>query len=409
MSKAIVQAESQVFIDQLDLNVTVPIVAMVCKKWDINDAIGRYLSIDFLKYDSKSMINNSEQVVTMALNAFHDPHPRVRWAAIDAIARLSVDLGSHLQVRYHTRVLPALASAMDDFENPRVQMYAYRLENDDGVSLWFTSKKALVISIFVSMLFLLVRLEELYLFKEHDLVAQVIEAHAVSAVIHFSENCTPDILAPFLDGIVSKLHVLLQSGKKRVKEAALAALALYGRVAKQCCEEVLRYKYYSEVLCSSMVVKLARRSYETSLPFFIEACNDENSDVRQAAAYGLGVCAQYSRSAIKPLIGEALSSLNAVIRHPDALHPDNMMAYDNAVSALGKICHFHRDSIDSAQVIPAWLNCLPIKRDVVQAKAVHELLSVMVERTQGFLALFTGDTGEIRAEVREQIDTKVAE
>lgn len=30
-------------------------------------------------------------------------------------------------------------------------------------------------------------------------------------------------------------------------------------------------------------------------------------------------------------------------------------------------------------------------------------------RTQGFLALFTGDTSEIRAEVREQIDTKVAE
>lgn len=32
-----------------------------------------------------------------------------------------------------------------------------------------------------------------------------------------------------------------------------------------------------------------------------------------------------------------------------------------------------------------------------------------LSRTQGFLALFTGDTGEIRAEVREQIDTKVAE
>ncbi|KAF5463622.1 hypothetical protein F2P56_013780 [Juglans regia] len=30
-------------------------------------------------------------------------------------------------------------------------------------------------------------------------------------------------------------------------------------------------------------------------------------------------------------------------------------------------------------------------------------------RTQEFLALFTGDTGEIQAEVREQIDTKVAE
>lgn len=48
---------------------------------------------------------------------------------------------------------------------------------------------------------------------------------------------------------------------------------------------------------------------------------------------------------------EALSRLNAVLRHPNALQPENVMAYDNAVSALGKICQFHRDSIDSAQVI----------------------------------------------------------
>ena len=41
-----------------------------------------------------------------------------------------------------------------------------------------------------------------------------------------------------------------------------------------------------------------------------------------------------------------------MIRHPNALEPDNIMAYDNAVSALGKICQFHRDSIDSSQVLP---------------------------------------------------------
>lgn len=48
---------------------------------------------------------------------------------------------------------------------------------------------------------------------------------------------------------------------------------------------------------------------------------------------------------------EALSRLNAVIQHPNALQSDNLMAYDNAVSALGKICQFHRDGIDSAQVL----------------------------------------------------------
>lgn len=67
------------------------------------------------------MIKNLEQVVSMVLKSFHDPHPRVRWAAINAVGQLSTDLGPDLQVRYHQLVLPALASAMDDFQNPRVQ------------------------------------------------------------------------------------------------------------------------------------------------------------------------------------------------------------------------------------------------------------------------------------------------
>ena len=90
------------------------------------------------------------------------------------------------------------------------------------------------------------------------------------------------------------------------------------------------------------------------------------------------MCAEFGSSVFKPLVGgkvasmwlieskfqldicyfdlclkscsEALSRLNVVIRHPNALQPDNVMAYDNAVSALGKICQYHRDSIDSAQV-----------------------------------------------------------
>jgi hypothetical protein len=48
--------------------------------------------------------------------------PRVRWAAINAIGQLSTDLGPDLQVQYHGQVLPALAAAMDDFQNPRVQV-----------------------------------------------------------------------------------------------------------------------------------------------------------------------------------------------------------------------------------------------------------------------------------------------
>lgn len=42
-----------------------------------------------------------------------------------------------------------------------------------------------------------------------------------------------------------------------------------------------------------------------------------------------------------------------MIRHPNTLSMDNVMAYDNVVSAVGKICRYHRDSIDSSQVLVA--------------------------------------------------------
>jgi RuvB-like protein 2 len=48
------------------------------------------------------------------------------------------------------------------------------------------------------------------------------------------------------------------------------------------------------------------------------------------------------------------------------------------------------------------------RKEVVHTVNLHEI-DVINSRQQGFLALFAGDTGEIKQEVREQIDQKVAE
>lgn len=48
------------------------------------------------------------------------------------------------------------------------------------------------------------------------------------------------------------------------------------------------------------------------------------------------------------------------------------------------------------------------RKEVVHTVSLHEI-DVINSRTQGFLALFSGDTGEIKGEVREQINAKVAE
>ncbi|KAI4340588.1 hypothetical protein MLD38_025407 [Melastoma candidum] len=165
---------------------------------------------------------------------------------------------------------------------------------------------------------------------------------------------------PFFDELSSYLTPMW--GKDKTAEERRIAICIFDDVAEQCRDAALKY-------------------YDIYLPFLLEACNDQNPEVRQAAVYGLGVCAEFGGQLFQPLVGEALSRLNVVIRDPNALHPDNVMAFDKAVSALGKICQFHRDRIYSSQVVPAWLNCLPIKGDLIEAKIVHDMLCSMVERS----------------------------
>lgn len=48
------------------------------------------------------------------------------------------------------------------------------------------------------------------------------------------------------------------------------------------------------------------------------------------------------------------------------------------------------------------------RKEMVHTVSLHDI-DVINSRSQGFLALFAGDTGEIKQEVRDQIDTKISE
>mmetsp|Transcript_17226 Transcript_17226/g.31421 ORF Transcript_17226/g.31421 Transcript_17226/m.31421 type:complete len:475 (-) Transcript_17226:514-1938(-) len=81
------------------------------------------------------------------------------------------------------------------------------------------------------------------------------------------------------------------------------------------------------------------------------------------------------------------------------------------ISKLGRSFAHSRD-YDAMGPSTKFVQCpegeLQKRKEVVHVVTLHEI-DVINSRTQGFLALFSGDTGEIRHEVREQIDLKVAE
>lgn len=57
---------------------------------------------------AKYLKNHLDNVMEMVLPFFNDPHPRVRWAACNAIAQMAADFGSDLTSNYHQAVLPLL-------------------------------------------------------------------------------------------------------------------------------------------------------------------------------------------------------------------------------------------------------------------------------------------------------------
>ncbi|KAI6136093.1 TIP49-domain-containing protein [Pisolithus sp. B1] len=103
----------------------------------------------------------------------------------------------------------------------------------------------------------------------------------------------------------------------------------------------------------------------------------------------------------------------------DALSKEKVLAGDvividktsGKVSKLGRSFTRSRD-YDAMGADTKFVQCpegeIQKRKEVVHTVSLHEI-DVINSRTQGFLALFAGDTGEIKPELREQINTKVAE
>ncbi|KAK8093906.1 hypothetical protein PG997_000591 [Apiospora hydei] len=127
--------------------------------------------------------------------------------------------------------------------------------------------------------------------------------------------------------------------------------------------------------------------------------------------------AKQGKLTIKTTDMEAVYDMGA--KMIDAMTKERVMAGDiisidkssGKITKLGRSYARSRD-YDAMGADTKFLQCpdgeLQKRKEVVHTVTLHEI-DVINSRTQGFLALFSGDTGEIRSEIRDQINTKVAE
>jgi len=113
-------------------------------------------------------------------------------------------------------------------------------------------------------------------------------------------------------------------------------------------------------------------------------CNDEDPDVRRAATYVVGVVAQYGGDIYTSVVSssECIGTLHKAITIPNAKSDVNILATENAISAIGKILRYRFDNIqpnDRDMLLQQWLSWLPITKDDLECLFIYDFLCVLIE------------------------------
>ncbi|PHU21498.1 hypothetical protein BC332_06605 [Capsicum chinense] len=93
------------------------------KDWKIHHAAVTAIGVISVGCSNVIVISskNMEYILQAIVKLIRDKHPRVQWAVIQAIGRISMFMSPQFQQQYHQQVLPALIEVLDDFDNPRSQ------------------------------------------------------------------------------------------------------------------------------------------------------------------------------------------------------------------------------------------------------------------------------------------------
>ena len=116
----------------------------------------------------------------------------------------------------------------------------------------------------------------------------------------------------------------------------------------------------------------------------LESLSSKNADIRQASAYCIGIAAVKGGPSYHEYCARGLAPLGSIILSPGARSDEYIVATENAVSAVGKICRYvgSTGAFDNHldQALVHWIEQLPILQDEEEAEPTYEYLLELIER-----------------------------
>lgn len=140
--------------------------------------------------------------------------------------------------------------------------------------------------------------------------------------------------------------------------------------------------------------------FELIVPALFNYAKSDNPEVRQAAVFGIGACAQYAGEAFEPAVPPAIEALIHAINRPDSKKKEHKAATANAISALFKFLQFRASnqhvSANVSNYKNVWLQALPVGGDIIEAKIVHgHLVSLIQQNDQVILGQYYANIPKI--------------
>lgn len=80
---------------------------------------------------------------------------------------------------------------------------------------------------------------------------------------------------------------------------------------------------------------------------------------------------------------EAIPLLVRVIQAADSRSKENVNATENCISAVGKVMRFRPECANVGEILPHWLNWLPLNEDKEEAVHTFDFLCDLIERWDG--------------------------
>ena len=214
-----------------------------------------------------------------------------------------------------------------------------------------------------------------------DCIGTLIQSHQAAFLPTF-HRLTPELL--------SLLQPSASLNSKRVSVFLFDDLIEYGGLTEVAAVDRLFAAFLPHLLTYVALYPAAASSSSSSGA----TASRQDASLRQACAYGLGVCAAAHPTAFAPFVDRTVSSLLTVIDDlPARLTADSNSSssdVDNSVSALGKIAVMTVDGAQPyARLLSQWLFALPIRDDEEEGHAVYAQLVRLIE--QHHARLFVDD------------------